>query len=1295
MNIRAWAGIGAAGVAACAMAQQSNNNELHAVPPPKGKVTIDGALDDWDLSGQIEIFANYRTRNTYSAKVAAMWDSDHLYLCIQWRDPTPLQNYVDADFEVGSGWKSDCVQLRLFTDLPVHADCWYSTAAQKSVLNIQYGSFDDKSDLHESKFKSTTPPNAIAAGAQQAFKVGEDGKSYVQEIAFPWRLITGQAVRMKDSGAAFGEPVTYKAGSRLRMGIELLWGGADGRTWPIHRYADLLQKGTSSREFFWMADKVWGSVILEPKGNLKLPAPDYTERSTLFQQRGEGPVALAYTMPYDGFATVVVEDGNGIRVKNLIGMAERAKGRQTEYWDCTDEKGQLVPPGPYRFRGLTHQGIEPVYEATYGTPGTPPWDTGDGTGAWMSDHKAPRAVATHGDHVVLGAEEGESGYAIIGATLDGRKLWGDRTLHGVQTLAADAGHAYVYLGGWNAKQTIARLELRSGKYAPFETPDRGPQLQVGVFAEGEKTVWIPNFAVGPEHIAVPIPRGENGEQSALRFFDKKTMARVKELPLPGAGIVAYAPDGKLYVWVGAAGQAQVCAVEDGKVTPLIANGLPEWGDGMTVDAKGNIYIVHKKGNVVKMFSPRGDLVRTIGKPGGRPPQGTWDPAGMLNPVSAAVDSGGALWVTEEHSSPKRVSVWSTADGTFLRDYIGPTGYGGTGACADPDDKTRVFGSECEWSLDYDTNTATVKTALGIGGWLQFKRINGREYFMAKNGRLYLHEDNTIRLVAAIGNFGVKDVKECRGIALPEIPGDLHGYASFSFVWSDLNDNGVSDPDEVAVGSSWWKWEKLKHPIGTSGYFGSYWLDDTFAIVGMAGESYGGWGGRPPMVTRIPLKGWTPKGAPIWDLEAHEMWSDKGRVSGSCLFYAENGRIVAGEPMQCVRRDGTIEWTYPNGWSGVHGSHAAPIPVRDDTLIGVLGCIGTVKTSLGTVFGLHSNMGRLGLLTMDGLFVANVFQDTRLGSEPWPASAQKGAPLGGVTMGSEWFGGHLFQSSKDNAAYLIAGFTAYNLIRLNGFETLRPIAAQNIKVSAADLKKAEEMARKRAVAKNQPKQTTLHKMAAPAIDGKLDEFAEGTFVAWQSGPYNAKASVGYDDNNLYLAYEVKGDSNPMVNGGKDVTHLFVTGDSVDLQLGTDASAKPGRADPVVGDLRLLISVLDNKPVAVLYRWKVKGARKPVTFKCPWRDIELDYVEVVENAEIAIDRFGEGYRVEAKIPLAALAFSPEPGKQYKMDLGVIYSDAKGDNRAARVYWSNQATGLVADIPGEIMGNPNLWGTATVAP
>jgi len=165
----------------------------------------------------------------------------------------------------------------------------------------------------------------------------------------------------------------------------------------------------------------------------------------------------------------------------------------------------------------------------------------------------------------------------------------------------------------------------------------------------------------------------------------------------------------------------------------------------------------------------------------------------------------------------------------------------------------------------------------------------------------------------------------------------------------------------------------------------------------------------------------------------------------------------------------------------------------------------------------------------------------------------------------------------------------------------------------------------------------------------------------------------------------------VNGGQDPSMLFITGDSIDLQLGTDPAANAKRGDAAPGDVRLLISVLNDKPVAVLYRFRVKDGKQPQTFTSPWRSYVVDKVEVLTDAVIAINRRGDSYVVEASVPLKTLGFAPEPGKAYKADLGVIYSDAKGNNRAARVYWSNKATGLVNDVPGEIMPTPNLWGTA----
>ena len=74
---------------------------------------------------------------------------------------------------------------------------------------------------------------------------------------------------------------------------------------------------------------------------------------------------------------------------------------------------------------------------------------------------------------------------------------------------------------------------------------------------------------------------------------------------------------------------------------------------------------------VKAFAPDGHFLRAIGKEGGRPWVGAWDPHGMLVPRGIAVTHEGRLWVAEDDGSPKRISVWDAQSGALLKDYLGP------------------------------------------------------------------------------------------------------------------------------------------------------------------------------------------------------------------------------------------------------------------------------------------------------------------------------------------------------------------------------------------------------------------------------------------------------------------------------------------------------------------------------------------------------------------------------------------------------------------------------------------------
>ena len=144
-------------------------------------------------------------------------------------------------------------------------------------------------------------------------------------------------------------------------------------------------------------------------------------------------------------------------------------------------------------------------------------------------------------------------------------------------------------------------------------------------------------------------------------------------------------------------------------------------------------------------------------------------------------------------------------------------------------------------------------------------------------------------------------------------------------------------------------------------------------------------------------------------------------------------------------------------------------------------------------------------------------------------------------------------------------------------------------------------------------------------------------------------------------------------------LFKTGDSVDFQFSTDPKAKPDRNAAVPGDRRLLVAPFQDRSIAVLYSYREPGAKSPMSFSSPSRSEVVDRVTEIKSAKVAMTP-GEGfYTVTVSIPLAELGLPP--GRQaadLRGDFGVIYGDAAGSMDLLRSYWSNQATGLVNDVP-----------------
>ena len=92
-----------------------------------------------------------------------------------------------------------------------------------------------------------------------------------------------------------------------------------------------------------------------------------------------------------GCITLVVEDKDGNRVKNLVFDHPVKAGDNVIYWDGSSVTG-IAAPGAYLVRGIFHEGITPHLEYSIYSPGRPPWPTADGTGAWLADHTPPASA---------------------------------------------------------------------------------------------------------------------------------------------------------------------------------------------------------------------------------------------------------------------------------------------------------------------------------------------------------------------------------------------------------------------------------------------------------------------------------------------------------------------------------------------------------------------------------------------------------------------------------------------------------------------------------------------------------------------------------------------------------------------------------------------------------------------------------------------------------------------------------------------------------------------------------------
>jgi DNA-binding beta-propeller fold protein YncE len=1084
---------------------------------------------------------------------------------------------------------------------------------------------------------------------------------------------------------------------------------------------------------------------------------DLSEQSALMAAR-QRSISINFKQPMDGKASIVIEDAHGNRIRNLLSGEPMSAGVHHVQWEGLDDQGNIVAPGTYHWKAVSHPGIRPTYLFSFYNHGNPPWRSAAPSSDWLADHTNPVAAASSNGRVYLAAPIAESGHAVVKISTDGQPtghvdfptlvglgklfLLADNT--GFYVVMEGTPHYEPFRDGPNGSWAIRRpLNILHWDLSEQPVPYNGQR--------GEKVVTENLLnGTGAHPVLTDIPAANNlagvaivgrtiyislATDNRIAEIDAATGQEIGSIPLQSPGLLA--ADGSdaiigfsrnSLVRIELAGNRQASLF----VPQLSA--LPRVGDpeeslygfvgqnptGMAVDPLHNIYLSDNGTDQnIKVFSRDGRLLRSIGTKGGRPATGGWIQNAVYRPHGIAIDTQNQLWVTETDTYPRRVSVWDAATGRFLRDYLGPAHYGAAEASFDPLDHTTWIAGGILWKLNFETKSATPLSVLFrqtkpdqlqtklMGQYWNFYHSGGRTFLVGYGQGQFVYElqkNGNAKPWAFCGSLTAlaQYPRWTLPTAIAQLPdvqalfaanarrmhvdptltpfGSWHDKATINpsllqnvaVLWVDKNGDGVGEADEFEV-----------LPSGDSLYTPGWGTGSPTLDMNIPAHIGGNF-----VILHIYPDGFLASGAPNYNLKkaidsaVSLDFQPINRSDGGPSIQDHFGREIFNDtPMRGVRKDGKTLWTFPNRWVGVGGGHEAPLPTSGE-MQGVMYFLGSAPLdSDSDVMVMNSNYGRFFVMTTDGIYLDEFFRDVRV-------SQTSDAYL----IGGEPFGGY-FGRGEDGKYYLQSGHTDYRIFEIDGLEQIKRSDGQ-VTVSKQQANDAQLSLEHLQAQSQESKIATVFSAASETsiLDNPDQWPGNWTSIQWgdpsQTFPF-AQVKAVRSPTALHLAYRVK-DPSPWRNTGNDRTMLFKTGDSVDFQFSTDAAGDPNRIGPAPGDKRLLIAPFHQQSNAILYSYREPNATAPLAFSSPWRSERVDRVIQLKDARISTVIGSASYELRAVVPLSDLGL-PGPGSDTLLrgDFGVIYGDADGTVDQLRSYWSNKATGIVNDVPGEVTVTPRLWG------
>ena len=1030
---------------------------------------------------------------------------------------------------------------------------------------------------------------------------------------------------------------------------------------------------------------------------------------------------MTFSLEAPRYVSVVVEDNDGHRVRNLIQNTFFSSGEHTIYWDGYDvgvptDQNQsagnysiersLVEPGSYRAKALVHDDIQLRYAFSVQSPGDPPWHTLDATGGWLSDHQTAwdvtwlpaGSIDVSSDPVLLfTAKTAEAGDGIMLVDEDGHKLYG------VQSLP----------GGFFAGHNVARDmgQLRDSDTAAYIATVEGGELRIYPFSHSGK--------VRDLSTVYPVTSDDDGQLKGLAVFNGVAAAsldlmdRVVFLSLTGGQILGeqdiddprgiyVTEDQYMYVVEGNTVYRYEADFATGSIsnrTLVIDSGLE---DPQSLILRDNLIYVSDWGtsHQVKVYDLTGTLLRTIGTPGG-PQIGHYDETRMALPRGIAVDDRGQLWVAELNKAPKRISRWDSKTGAFDRAWYGPPKYGG-GGMIDPEDSTRFYYAQSgkddkkrayEFSLDWSTGESRVSRILLNDEYFptgdvvpyrapEFVRYAGGRQYMANNNQevpkgnrvcgIWLYENERLWPVSVAGIVNKWDIISAAG--------EWQAYDSDSrrvfFVWSDLDRDGRVSPGETQY-RSLERWQ------------GTCFVEKDLSVSTIWGH-------------KIPAPVINGDGVPVYDLGS---WmtiapdtfgedTDSYHISDDSLFISLLGPIS-------FLNHGELVAQYHSQWPN-RNFGGAPVPVQQypGQLVNTGRPLGDLVSpgsgEAGPILGINGEYGNAYLMTWDGIYITQLLEDTRTHPLWRFASGQIGRDdlIEGVSANREQFWPTL-NATHDGVVYFVAGKEHSSILRVDGLESVERLDLGSIQVTSEMLDGKPGQVTEDYTLQEKKEMTAQLTVDGHRTDGVLSDWNKETWVTIDEME-GVKAALAADDDSLYLAVQSE-IPDLLNNSGQDGYQLnFSTGGGIDLWLGVETANKT-RTKAVEGDFRLFITREgadpENGPLRATLSEKVAPDAPPEEAYTYESAIDQVMIESVRDVTISLAFRQNGGDYEAAVPLSALRLAPDPGNVILGDIGVVIGD--GVEAKRRIYWNNKSWVTVSDIAREAEFKPEYLGLITIVP